>query len=162
MACLLSYKIALGARGSIWNAAMKSNTAKTHVMWRFPGRISIGTFPSEDMLWPVGTHTCRYRNCRPIPDLDENILNFSRGSVKSSYSGFQWQNRNRNNCPAIPRNRFYTNGTGKSVYFKESEQMIYKHQYHTDNIRLIEIHNMIYVLVYLMFIVLFRKVGQYA
>ena len=22
-------------------------------MWRFPGKISIGTFPSEDMLWPV-------------------------------------------------------------------------------------------------------------
>ena len=22
-------------------------------MWRFPGRISIGTFPSEDMIWPV-------------------------------------------------------------------------------------------------------------
>ena len=24
-------------------------------MWRFPGRIPIGTFPTKDMLWPVPT-----------------------------------------------------------------------------------------------------------
>ena len=48
MVGLVSYEIALGARGSIWSSALKSNT----VMWCFPGRISIGTFPSEDMFWP--------------------------------------------------------------------------------------------------------------
>ena len=35
----------------------KSNTVKTRVMWRFPGRISIGTFPSEDMFSTVPTDT---------------------------------------------------------------------------------------------------------
>ena len=37
----------------------QSNNAKTHVMWRFPGRISIGTFPREYMLWPVYVHLGR-------------------------------------------------------------------------------------------------------
>ena len=42
-----------GSGGTIWNPAEERNTVKTYVMWRFSGRISIGTFPIEDMLWPV-------------------------------------------------------------------------------------------------------------
>ena len=38
------------SKALIENFGMKSNTAKTYVMWRFLGRISIGTFPSEDVL----------------------------------------------------------------------------------------------------------------
>ena len=34
-------------------SAVENNIAKTHLMWRFLGRISIGTFLSEGMLWPV-------------------------------------------------------------------------------------------------------------
>ena len=43
----------LGARSSIWNPAEERDTVKTYVMWRFLGRISIGTLPIKDMLWPV-------------------------------------------------------------------------------------------------------------
>ena len=53
MTGLVSYEIAIGARSSIWNPAEERDTVKTYVMWRFSGRISIGTLPIEDMLWPV-------------------------------------------------------------------------------------------------------------
>ena len=53
VAGLVSFEIALGARGSIWDPAEKRYTVKTFVMCRFPGRISIGTLPIIDMICPV-------------------------------------------------------------------------------------------------------------
>ena len=50
---LVPYKIALGARGSIWNFSMKGSTPKTYVMRRFSGRISNGIFLFEGFSWPV-------------------------------------------------------------------------------------------------------------
>ena len=45
---LVSYKITLGERGSIWNSSVKSNRYKTYGMWRFFGRISNRTWPVND------------------------------------------------------------------------------------------------------------------
>ena len=66
----------LGARGSIWNSSAKSNKAKTHVMRYFPGRISIGTFPIEDMLW------CMCLSARQRT-MDRRAVRSIIGSVKS-------------------------------------------------------------------------------
>ena len=37
---------------------MKTNTAKTPWIWRFSDRTSIGTFPNEDMVWPLCSQKC--------------------------------------------------------------------------------------------------------
>ena len=46
--CIL-YKITLGAKSSIWNSSVKSDTYKTYVKWRFSGRISNRTFLFKDI-----------------------------------------------------------------------------------------------------------------